>query len=258
MQRYTAAFSALLLLFVLVLSGCRGSRKATRPPAMEQPDRTSRTVAEATRDSLRQDLAWLWQRNNQGDPLITNDRAISYDSQNWQRSTAEPYRAPDMEAAQSLEQALQMPANDGLNAMVEEQNMVAAIVEEALAADSVALLPPAMEYIEADRDECYARLFRRTDTLTRRERTLDDMELIRVICSPQITPDLVRQLQQTFQTMGLYLGPIDGVFSPAVRLAMTRFQRSQGLHWGVLTYETIYALGMDVEEQQSVIGLPTG
>lgn len=254
MQRYTALFSVVLLLFVVILSGCRGSRRATRPPAIEQP---SRSAAEATRDSLREDLAWLWQRNNTSDPLISNNTTINYDSQNWRRSTSEPYRAPLPETPMSLEQALQLPSEDGLTAMVQEENTVAALVEEALSSDSTALLPPVMEYIEADRDECYARLFRRTNTLVRRERTLDDMELIRVLCSPQITPDLVRRLQQTFQAMGLYTGPVDGVFSPALRLGMARFQRRQGLYWGVLTYETLFALGIDIEDTESVLGLPT-
>lgn len=254
MQRYTTPFTILLLAVVFLSSGCRSSRRATQPTY----DLTNQVAREAERDSLREALSFLWDRNTSGDPLITSDQAYTYESQNWRRSSSEPYRAPDPAAQATLESVLQVPAAEGLNAMEEEENNIAAILDEALEADSVSVLPPVMEYIEAGSDECYARLFLRTNTLTRRARTIDDMELIRVLCSRDITPSLVRQLQQTFQTMGLYNGPIDGVFAPAVRLAMTRFQRSQGLAWGVLTYETLYALGVDFERQGSTVGLPTG
>jgi peptidoglycan hydrolase-like protein with peptidoglycan-binding domain len=59
-------------------------------------------------------------------------------------------------------------------------------------------------------------------------------------------PDpILREAQIALQQQGYYTGPIDGVISPAVRSAVWRFQRANGLdHTGSLDRFTIIALGV--------------
>jgi hypothetical protein len=54
----------------------------------------------------------------------------------------------------------------------------------------------------------------------------------------------VRAMQLSLQDKGYYHGPVDGLFTPAIRDAMVRFQHDRRLPEGQLTAETAEALGL--------------
>jgi N-acetyl-anhydromuramyl-L-alanine amidase AmpD len=63
-------------------------------------------------------------------------------------------------------------------------------------------------------------------------------------CARQVTPDLIRRLQETLNARGYNVGRPDGVFGGRTREALEQFQRDRGLHSGALTLEALQALNI--------------
>jgi hypothetical protein len=71
------------------------------------------------------------------------------------------------------------------------------------------------------------------------------VEWRQILCSANITTDMVRRVQEALKDKGLYRGPIDGSIGPGTMAALVNFQKSKGLPTGQLTTETIDALGLN-------------
>lgn len=67
-----------------------------------------------------------------------------------------------------------------------------------------------------------------------------------VLCQTNVTPDVVRQLQEALQSASFDPGPIDGVLGRQTLAAVESYQNSKGLPVGSLTLETLEALGLSV------------
>jgi hypothetical protein len=94
-------------------------------------------------------------------------------------------------------------------------------------------------------------------TVTRKIKIQDSrLEWQPVLCRSNVTPALVKTLQQFLQRAGHSPGPIDGVFGRRTLAAVEAYQRAQGLAVGGLTFETLAALGIDVLHGRDEPGLP--
>jgi len=68
-----------------------------------------------------------------------------------------------------------------------------------------------------------------------------------VVCKTNLTPGLVKKLQQKLKELGYYKGPIDGIYGPLTAKAVDEFQKDHGFARGALTIEVLKALGLDKE-----------
>lgn len=75
-----------------------------------------------------------------------------------------------------------------------------------------------------------------------------------VSCQPTVTPAMVRQIQRALQEAYYYHGPLDGVYGPQTRRAVTSYQRTMGLAVGDITFETLQLLGLQIYDQQVTAG----
>ncbi len=63
-------------------------------------------------------------------------------------------------------------------------------------------------------------------------------------CPDALTPDLISTLQRALDARGLYRGPINGVMDVPTRLAIRRYQNSNGLPSGLLSIQSARGLGL--------------
>lgn len=70
-------------------------------------------------------------------------------------------------------------------------------------------------------------------------------------CPNVLTPEFISSLQRALQARGGYGGGVSGIFDPATRDAVLRFQRQQGLESAVLALTTARTLGLVAVERQS-------
>ena len=75
-----------------------------------------------------------------------------------------------------------------------------------------------------------------------------------VSCQPTVTPERVRQLQRALKEAYYYHGPLDGIYGPQTRRAVTSYQRAMGLAVGDITFETLQSLGLQIYDQQVTAG----
>lgn len=71
--------------------------------------------------------------------------------------------------------------------------------------------------------------------------------LRRAVCDEELSPTLVRKLQQALQQAGFEPGAVDGKFGRQTLRALLEYQRQQGLAQGALTYESLEHLGVPFE-----------
>ncbi len=70
-----------------------------------------------------------------------------------------------------------------------------------------------------------------------------------------VSPQLVRNVQDTLQAKGIDAGPVDGIWGPRTHQALREFQDGQGLDTtGQLDRQTLVALGIEGEETASTGG----
>jgi len=68
--------------------------------------------------------------------------------------------------------------------------------------------------------------------------------LRQAVCDADLTPDLVKAVQQKLKAAGYDPGPIDGKLAMATSRALIAYQRDHGLAAGALTLETLEQLGV--------------
>ncbi len=73
-----------------------------------------------------------------------------------------------------------------------------------------------------------------------------------VLCQTNVTPSIVRSLQEALQTANFDPGPIDGVLGRQTLAAVESYQQANSLPVGNLTLETLETLGVPIGD------LPTG
>ncbi|MGK0673796.1 MAG: peptidoglycan-binding domain-containing protein [Halothiobacillaceae bacterium] len=71
--------------------------------------------------------------------------------------------------------------------------------------------------------------------------------LRRAVCDEELSPTLVRKLQQALQQAGFKPGAVDGRLGRQTLRALLEYQRQQGLAQGALTYESLEHLGVALE-----------
>ena len=63
--------------------------------------------------------------------------------------------------------------------------------------------------------------------------------------SPELTPDTIRNVQQTLQQDGGYRGRVDGIWGPATQTAVRGYQQQHNLNvTGRLDHETLSAMNL--------------
>lgn len=72
------------------------------------------------------------------------------------------------------------------------------------------------------------------------------MEWRRILCSTNVTPAVIADLQTALNAAGYKVGPADGIYGAATMQAVEAFQATKGLPQGGLTYETLEALGVSL------------
>ncbi len=72
------------------------------------------------------------------------------------------------------------------------------------------------------------------------------MEWRPVLCQTNVTPDIVRSLQEALQTASFDPGPIDGVLGRQTLAAVESYQQANSLPVGNLTLETLETLGVPI------------
>jgi hypothetical protein len=75
-----------------------------------------------------------------------------------------------------------------------------------------------------------------------------------VSCQPTVTPEMVRQIQRALKEAYYHHGPVDGIYGPQTRRAVTSYQRTMGLAVGDITLETLQSLGLQRYDQQVIAG----
>lgn len=72
------------------------------------------------------------------------------------------------------------------------------------------------------------------------------LEWRRILCSTNVTPAVITDLQTALNAAGYPVGAADGVYGTATMQAVETFQAAKGLPQGGLTYETLEALGVSL------------
>ncbi len=67
-----------------------------------------------------------------------------------------------------------------------------------------------------------------------------------VLCQTNVTPDIVRSLQNALRSASFDPGPVDGVLGRQTLAAVESYQQAQGLPVGNLTLETLETLGLSI------------
>lgn len=70
------------------------------------------------------------------------------------------------------------------------------------------------------------------------------MEWQPILCQTNVTPEIVRSIQQALSKAGHDPGPIDGQLGARTMSAVQSYQRAKGLPAGNLTYDTLRSLGV--------------
>ncbi|RMF85391.1 MAG: hypothetical protein D6736_17360 [Nitrospinota bacterium] len=73
------------------------------------------------------------------------------------------------------------------------------------------------------------------------------MEWRPVLCETNVTPKVVKSIQEALQKAGFDPGQIDGVLGRATMAAVESFQKAKGLPVGSLTIETLNLLGVKLQ-----------
>ncbi len=68
-----------------------------------------------------------------------------------------------------------------------------------------------------------------------------------VVCETNMSPQVVTKMQEALAKAGYNPGPINGVYGPQTRGALTAYQKAKGLGEGECTYETLESLGVKVK-----------
>ncbi|MEM9014248.1 MAG: peptidoglycan-binding domain-containing protein [Pseudomonadota bacterium] len=84
-----------------------------------------------------------------------------------------------------------------------------------------------------------------TDTVsTRKLVSQSKLQWASILCETNVTPGVVRNLQQALTREGVYNGAIDGRLGPETMAAVDAYQRRKNLSTGSLTIETMKRLGV--------------
>ncbi len=82
-------------------------------------------------------------------------------------------------------------------------------------------------------------------TVTKRVKMSDGCwEWRPVLCETNMTPDLVKEIQEALVKAGFNPGPIDGNYGAQTRGAIVAYQKAKGLGEGECSYETLESLGV--------------
>ncbi|MEM6626572.1 MAG: peptidoglycan-binding domain-containing protein [Pseudomonadota bacterium] len=88
-------------------------------------------------------------------------------------------------------------------------------------------------------------------------RSPERFDWVQVLCDTNATPHTIKQLQSALAKRGYYKGPIDGVVGPMTQRAIESFQRDNGIgHTGYLSYDTLRALGVQLDELHGSVSQP--
>lgn len=74
----------------------------------------------------------------------------------------------------------------------------------------------------------------------------------RIVCEQDITENMIRQIQEALLNKGFNPGPIDNIFGKQSKAALRNFQDANGLLPGHLDFETVNALGMDIQPKTEI------
>ncbi len=93
-------------------------------------------------------------------------------------------------------------------------------------------------------------------TFTRRVKVADArLEWRQVLCETNMTKDLNTQIQRALASRGFNPGEIDGVIGRQTMLAVSEFQKREGLPQGGLTMRTLAELGINLASARSTSGI---
>lgn len=67
-----------------------------------------------------------------------------------------------------------------------------------------------------------------------------------ILCETNVTPEVVKKIQDALKEAGVYKGPSDGNLGPQTITGITNFQKAKGLPSGQLTMETLRALNVQL------------
>jgi hypothetical protein len=82
-------------------------------------------------------------------------------------------------------------------------------------------------------------------TVKKRKKVSDThIEWQRILCQTNMTKDIISKLQDALNEKGYSAGHPDGVLGSGSRRALNKFQKTNGLATGGITYETLNALGI--------------
>lgn len=67
-----------------------------------------------------------------------------------------------------------------------------------------------------------------------------------ILCETNVTPDVVKKIQEALREAGVYKGPADGNLGPGTVTSIVSYQKAKGLPTGQLTMETLKSLKVDL------------
>ena len=85
-------------------------------------------------------------------------------------------------------------------------------------------------------------------TVTKKVKVADScLDWRLVLCETNMTPEVIKKVQQALSNAGFNPGPIDGIYESDTRSAVVAYQKAKGLAQGELTYETLESLGVSLK-----------
>ncbi len=98
----------------------------------------------------------------------------------------------------------------------------------------------------ATTDECYARILMPTTVAsTEQQEAVSFLHWHAILCSINITPIIVRKLQQALLAAGYNPGIIDGIIGSSTVRAIASYQKEKNLAVGQITIDTLKSLGIN-------------
>jgi peptidoglycan hydrolase-like protein with peptidoglycan-binding domain len=76
-----------------------------------------------------------------------------------------------------------------------------------------------------------------------------------VLCKTNMSPTIIRSLQQALKQANYSPGPVDGMLGARTATAIEAYQQAQGLPVGNLTLQTLKSLGVAVGNHNAAPGL---
>lgn len=76
------------------------------------------------------------------------------------------------------------------------------------------------------------------------KKTEGHLEWRQILCETNVTPEVVKKIQDALKDAGVYKGPSDGNLGPGTVTSIVSYQKAKGLVSGQLTMETLKSLNV--------------